>query len=136
MLHLVDKASQLLDPLFALCLVGAASVQLKRAAPLWILKVALAVLLVQQGVKLFQHFRVVGAHFPSTHYAFALAVAGAFVALNRRFLVPVALYCVLYGAFMLVRHYHTPLEMLGALPALPFSFFVASVGTRRSVVKT
>ncbi len=125
MLHLVDGFSQVLNPLFALALLGAAFWTLKREAPLWVFQVSLATLAVQQIVKAMHKHHVLGDHFPSTHFAFALAMAAGFTALNRRFVVPVAAYLAFYGVLMLVRGYHTPFEMLGALPALPLVFLVA-----------
>lgn len=133
MLHFVDGFSQALNPLFALALLGAAIWTLKREAPLWIFKIALATLLVQQCAKRMQHFHVLGGHFPSTHFAFALAIGAGFIALNRRLALPVAAYLALYGALMLARSYHTPLQMAGALPAFPLVWLAARtrLGARR-----
>ena len=130
--HTLPEWTQAINPLFAVALLVCAARQLRRAAPPWIGAVALTTLLILLACKLIQHLRVEGAHFPSTHFAFALAVAGAFCALNRRYVPPVIAFVAAYGALILWRHFHTPVEMLGSLPAFPLSFGVAQWSQRRT----
>lgn len=128
----MDGFSQTLNPLFALALGACAWKQLRR--PLlysWLARVLVAVLLVEAATKIVRHFHLVDKQFPSTHFVFALAIAGAFCALGRRFVLASLGFAVAYGVFMLVRNYHTPLDLAGALPSLPLGFLAARGGTRR-----
>ncbi len=132
--HQIQQLSQTFNILFALALIACAVRLLRQSAILWIICVAISVALAQQISKIVQHHHFVDKQFPSTHFAVALALAGAFCALNRRF-VPLGLvYLVLYGAFMVWRGYHTPLDLLGALYALPLGFVAARLGTKREKV--
>ena len=132
--HQIQEFSQVWNPLFALALVVCAVRQLRKSALLWIVCVALSVGVVQQISKFVQHFHIVGKEFPSTHFAVALAIAGAFWALNRRFVPLTLVYLVAYAALILWQHYHAPLELLGAVYALPLGWVGAHFGTRRAKV--
>lgn len=132
--HLVQQLSQLFNILFALTLLACAVRLLGKSAPRWIGCVALSVGLAQQISKVLQHHRLVSDNFPSTHFAVALALAGAFWMLNRRFVPLSCAYLALYGAFMVWRGYHTPLELVGALYALPMGWLGARFGTKRERV--
>jgi len=135
--HLVDGFSQTLNPLFALALGACAWKQLPR--PLvygWLARVVVAILLAEALTKIVRHFHLFDKQFPSTHFVFALAVAGAFWALNRRFAFASLAFAVVYGALMLMRNYHTPLDLAGALPAFPLGFLAARGGTRRTQIES
>lgn len=130
----IQQLSQTLNVLFALALIGSAVRLLRQSALLWIACVALSVALAQQISKIVQHRHWIDKQFPSTHFAVALAIAGAFWALNRRFTAPSCAYLALYGALIVWRGFHTPLDLLGALYALPMGFFGARLGTKREKV--
>ena len=132
--HVIQQMSQLLAPLFALSLIGCAVWKLRQSALLWIVCVAVVVALARQIAEVGQHTEILGRHFPSTHFAFVLAIAGAFWALNRRFIPATLVYLVAHGALMLWQHYHTPLELAGALYALPMGYMAGRFGTRRGIV--
>lgn len=129
--HVIQQMSQLLAPLFALALIGCAVWELKKSALLWIVCVTIAVALARQVAEVGQHTAILGSHFPSTHFAFVLAIAGAFWSLNRRFIPATLIYLVAHGALMLWQHYHTPIELAGALYALPMGYAAGRFGTRR-----
>lgn len=117
----LDKIADLCDPLLIIGLLVAAFALRKGAAWLFILKSALAVVVVQQLSKFSQKHDILGGDFPSTHFAVALALLTCFVVLQRRFW-PYALgFTVFYATLMLVQHYHTLLQMLGALFAIPLA---------------
>jgi len=99
-------------------------------------RVLVAILLAEVLTKAVQHRHLVDNRFPSTHFVFALAIAGAFWALGRRFVVASLGFVVAYGVFMLMRNYHTPLDLAGALPALPLGFLAARGGTRRAEIES
>ena len=132
--HAIQELSQILNPLFAVALLVCAVWELKKSAIVWTLCVALSVGVAQQISKHIQQEHWVSQRFPSTHYAFALAIAGAFWALNRRFIPATLVYLVLYAVLITWRGYHTPLELAGALYALPMGYIAGRFGTRRGAV--
>lgn len=132
--HQIQQLSQSFNILFAIALVVCAVGLLRKSALWWIVCVAVSVGLAQQISKIIQHSRLVSDNFPSTHFAVALAIAGAWCALNRRF-VPLSLaYLALYGAFIVWRGFHAPLDLLGALYAFPMGFLAARLGTKREKI--
>ncbi len=132
--HVIQVLSDILNPLFAIALIVCAVRELKKSALLWIVCVGLAVGIAQQISKHIQAARWVSDNFPSTHFAVALAVAGGFWALNRRFIPATLVYLVLYGLFIAWRNYHTPVELAGALYALPMGYAAGRFGTRREKI--
>ena len=132
--HQIQTLSQLVNPIFGLVLIGCAVWKLKKSALLWIVCVALAVGVAQQISKIVQHLRWVGEDFPSTHFAVALALVGAYWALNRRFIPATMIYVVAYGLFIVWRAYHTPFELAGALYALPMGYVAGRFGTQRAKI--
>lgn len=132
--HQIQELSEILNPLLAIVLIVCAVRQLKKSALFWIVCVAVAVGVAQQISKVIQHHHWVSQRFPSTHYAFALALVGAFWALNRRFIPATLVYLVLYGVLITWRGYHTPLELAGALYALPMGYAAGHFGTRRAPI--
>jgi membrane-associated phospholipid phosphatase len=133
--HAIQQFSQVLNPLFALALIVCGVRQLRNSALLWFFCVALSVGVAQQISKIVQHFRWLGENFPSTHFAVALALAGAFWALNRRFVPATLIYLAVYAGLILWQNYHTPLDLVGAVYAAPLGFyggrFATRFGTRR-----
>ncbi len=130
--HAIQQLSQWFNPLFALALIVCAARQLRKSALFWIVCVALSVGVAQQISKIVQQSRVVNENFPSTHFAVALAIAGAFWALNRRFAALILIYLVAYGCFIVWRQFHAPLDLMGAFYGFPMGFFAARFGTRRA----
>jgi membrane-associated phospholipid phosphatase len=128
--HEIQVVSQLFNPLFAIVLIVCAVRELRKSALAWIVCVALAVGVAQQISKIVQDARWVSDNFPSTHFAVSLAIAGAFWALNRRSIPATVVYLVVYGLLIVWRSYHTPLEMAGALYALPMGYAAGRFGTR------
>ena len=128
--HQIQNLSQAFNILFAVVLIVCAVRILKKSVGLWILCVVVAVAVAQQISKQVQHARVLGPDFPSTHFAVALGIAGAYWALSRRFIPATAVYLVVYGGLILWQHYHTQLEMAGAVYALPMGYFAGRFGTR------
>ncbi|HEX8463673.1 MAG TPA: hypothetical protein VF627_03560 [Abditibacterium sp.] len=135
----LDRIADLCIPLLIVSLLLAAFAIRRGAAWIFLLRSAIAVALAQQICKLCQKNEVLGGDFPSTHFAVALALLTCFVVLKQR-LWPLALgFATLYGALMLAQRYHTPLEMLGAVFAVPLALLLhwqrrtAEVG--RSLVK-
>lgn len=132
--HQIQQLSQTFNILFALALIVCAVRLLGKSALLWIGCVALSVAMAQQISKIVQQHHFVDRQFPSTHFAVALALGAALCALNRRF-VPLSLaYLALYGAFIVGRGYHTPVDLLGALYALPMGLLGARLGTSREKI--
>ncbi|BCM91088.1 hypothetical protein IAD21_02952 [Abditibacteriota bacterium] len=132
--HQIQELSQLFNPIFAIVLIVCAVRALKKSALLWIVCVAISVGVAQQISKIVQHLRWVSDNFPSTHFAVALALAGAYWALNRRFIPATLVYLVVYGVLIVWRSYHTPLELAGAFYALPLGYVAGRLGTRRDKI--
>ena len=106
---------------FALSLALAALWKLRARGGSFLLRAALSVALCQQVSKFIQKrdgFGL-GHHFPSTHFAVALALMVGFWVLGRRFGLAATLATLGYGALMLWQRYHAPAEMLGAFFAVP-----------------
>lgn len=126
----LDHIADAVNPLLGVSVV--VTVLWLERARAWdfLLRAALATLIVQQSAKFVQHLNVLGPKFPSTHFAVALCLATC-LALLRRQLIPIAVGAVAaYGALMLWQRYHTPLEMLGALYAVPFAMVAQSFKKR------
>lgn len=126
----IQHLSKFLNPLFAVALVICAVRELKKSSLLWILCVAVALGIAQQISKVVQNTRVVSDNFPSTHFAVSLVIGGAFWALGRKFVPAAVVFLVVYAGLILWQHYHTPLDLAGALYALPMGFFAGRFGTR------
>ena len=124
----LDKIADAFNPLLG-AFVVASALWLERArAWEFLLRAAFATLIVQQSAKIFQHLGWLGPKFPSTHFAVALCLASCLALLRWR-LIPIAAGAVAaYGALMLWQRYHTPLEMLGALYAVPFAIAAQRLG--------
>ena len=145
----IDRIADSVFWVFALALLITAVIQQKGESWKFILRTVLAVAVCQQLSKriqkldLFHHSVTAlqkshGIHsqFPSTHFAVVLCLATGFFLLNRRlWWVSVAM-PVLYGALLLYQTYHTPIEMLGALYAIPLTWFVLTLGTKRNATAT
>ncbi|RYX85239.1 hypothetical protein EON83_06495 [bacterium] len=129
--HQIQQLSHFFNPIFAIALIVCAVRELKKSALLWVICVGLSVGVAQQISKIVQHLRWAGEDFPSTHFAVALALAGAYWALSRRFIPATVTYLILYGIFMVWRGFHTPFELVGALYALPLGYGGGRLGTRR-----
>jgi hypothetical protein len=129
--HQIQQLSQLFNPLLAVILIVLAVRELKKSALLWIVCVAGTVGAAQQISKVIQHARWVNDNFPSTHFAVALGLTGALWALNRRFVPATAIFLAVYAVLILWRNYHTPIELVGALYALPMGYGAGHFGTRR-----
>ncbi len=130
----LDHIADAINPLLAISvIVGAIYLERGRA---WnsLLRAAIAYLLVQQSAKLVQKLGPLGHHFPSTHFAVALCFATFLALLNRKLIVIAIAIVVAYGALILWQHYHTPLELIGALYAIPFAYFCWNM--RRRPVQT
>ena len=131
----LDHIADAVNPLLGVAVVGAALWLARARAWEFLLRAAIATLIVQQSAKIVQHLGWLGPKFPSTHFAVALCLA-TFLALLSENLMPVAIGIVVaYGALMLWQDYHTPLEMAGALYAIPLAIFARKVGRRGRVAK-
>ena len=117
----LDKIADLCNPILILALIGLSIALLKNRAWPFLLRNGLAVVVVQQLAKFAQKKEIWGEDFPSTHFAVALALCIGLVVLKRRFWPFSIVYLVSYGALMLAQNYHTPVEMLGALFAIPIA---------------
>jgi len=134
--HQLDKIADLVNPLFAVLLIILAVVILKKSSPLFIVKTVLAIVVVQQLAKFMQKAEFVSDNFPSTHYAFALALAVSYFILSRKLWPLSAILAVGYGGLMLYINatfgeYHTPLEMLGAIYAIPLTLLFHLIGRKK-----
>jgi hypothetical protein len=119
----LDKIADLCNPIAMLALIVFAFMALRNAAWPFLFRSGLAVVLVQQISKIVQKRGSLGPDFPSTHFAVALALTVGFIIIRPRLWPVFLLYPILYGALMLYQHYHTPIEMLGALFAIPLALF-------------
>lgn len=127
----LDHMADAVNPLLGVSVVIAALWLERARAWDFLLRAALTTLVVQQSAKWVQHLEWLGPKFPSTHFAIALCLATC-LALLRRQLIPVAVGAVAaYGALMLWQRYHTPLEMFGALYAIPFAIAAQSFKRRK-----
>lgn len=132
----LDHIADAVNPLLAIAVIAGAAWLERRAAWNFLLRALVATLLVQQFSKLVQKWGPLGHNFPSTHFAFALCLA-TFLALLNRKLIAVSLVIVIsYGALILWQHYHTPLEMLGALYAVPVAYLFWRFKRRARAVST
>ena len=118
----LDHIADAINPLLAISVVVGAIWLERGRAWNFLLRGAIAYLLVQQSAKLVQKIGPLGHHFPSTHFAVALCFATLLALLNRRWIVAAIAVAVCYGALMLYQHYHTPLELVGALYAIPVAY--------------
>ena len=127
----LDHIADAVNPLLAIGVVLGALWLERAAAWNFIVRAAIAYLLVQQSAKLFQKWGPWGHHFPSTHFAVALCFATFLAILNRKLIIAAVTIVAIYGALMLYQHYHTPLEMLGALYAIPVAWFFCTFKRRK-----
>ena len=128
----LDAIADAINPLLGLGVIVGASWFERARAWEFVLRAVVATLIVQQSAKLVQKLGWLGPDFPSTHFAVALCLATC-LALLRRPLVPIAAGAVAaYGALMLWQRYHTPLEMLGALYAIPLAIVAQRFGRKRA----
>ena len=119
----LDHIADAFNPLLGVAVVVGA-IYLERArAWEFLLRAIVATLIVQQSAKIVQHLGWLGPKFPSTHFAVTLCFATFLALLNRKAIPFIAAIVVAYGALMLWQHYHKPLEMLGALYAIPIAIF-------------
>ena len=126
----LDKIADAVNPLLGVAVVvGAVYLQRARA---WnfLLRAVVATLVVQQSAKIVQHLGWLGPKFPSTHFAVTLCLATFLALLNRKWIPFIAAIVVAYGALMLWQNYHSPLEMLGALYAIPCAIIACRIGRR------
>ena len=131
----LDHIADAVNPMLGVAVVGGALWLWRARAWEFLLRAVLATLIVQQSAKLVQHLGWLGPKFPSTHFAVALCLA-TFLALLHRKLIPVAATVIVaYGALMLWQHYHKPLEMAGALYAVPLALAAQRLGRRERVIK-
>lgn len=128
----LDRIADFCNPLLILALILLAFTNLRNRAWPFLLRSGLAVIVVQQLSKYAQKREIWGGNFPSTHFAVALALCVGLLVLKRRYW-PLALgYLAFYGALMLYIHsinpreYHTSIEMLGALFAIPVALLFHS----------
>ena len=129
----LDHIADAVNPLLGVAVVAGALWLWRGQAWNFLLRAVLATLIVQQSAKLVQHLGWLGPKFPSTHFAVALCLA-TFLALLHRKLLPVAAAIVVaYGALILKQQYHTPLEMLGAIYAIPLAIIAQRFGRRERV---
>ncbi|HEX9998803.1 MAG TPA: hypothetical protein VGB45_16835 [Abditibacterium sp.] len=122
----LDKIADVFNPLLILALILASFKLIKGAPWTFLFRSALAVILSQQIAKFIQKrdgFGL-GDDFPSTHFAVALALWVCFWLLSRKGGAIIALAVVFYGALMLFQRYHTPLEMAGAVFAVPLALLI------------
>ena len=126
----LDHIADAINPLLAISVVGGAFYLERARAWNFLLRAAIAYVLVQQSAKFVQKLGPLGHHFPSTHFAVALCFATLLALLNRKFLLAASAVAVVYGALMLYQHYHTPAEMWGALYAIPVAYFCWRVKRR------
>lgn len=121
--HQLDRIADSFWIVFALALLGAVLWLWRARAWDFGLRAALSVALCQQLSKTAQKHGGFGfgPHFPSTHFAVALALTVGFWMLGRRWGIGATFALFAYGALMLYQRYHTPLEMAGALFAVPLA---------------
>ena len=129
----LDHIADAVNPALAVAVVGGALWLWRARAWEFLLRAALATLIVQQSAKLIQHLGWLGPKFPSTHFAVALCLATMLGLLHRRLVPVAAAIIVAYGALMLWQRYHTPLEMAGALYAVPLALVAQRWGRRERV---
>jgi hypothetical protein len=133
----LDKIADKVNPLFAVLLIILAVVIQKKLSPFFILKAALAIVVVQQSAKWMQKAEFVSDNFPSTHYAFALSLAVSYLVLSRKLWPISAILAFGYGGLMLYIHakfnqYHTPIEILGAIYAIPLTLLFHAIGRKKA----
>ena len=129
----LDKIADAVNPLLGVAVVGAALWLQRGRAWEFLLRAVIATGIVQQSAKWVQHLGWLGPKFPSTHFAFALCLATFLALLHRRWIPIAVAISVSYGALMLWQNYHTPLEMLGALYAIPLAILAQRIGRRERV---
>ena len=117
----LDRIADAVNPLLGVAVIAGALFLQRAQAWRFLGRAFLATLLVQQLAKLVQKIGWLGHDFPSTHFAVALCLATFLALLHRKFVPLATTIVVSYGALMLWQKYHTPLEMLGALYAVPMA---------------
>ena len=126
----LDRIADAVIPVLAIGVVASALWLQRAAAWEFLLRAIVATALVQQSAKLVQKLGPLGHDFPSTHFAVALCLATFLALLHRKLIAVAAIIVITYGALMLYQGYHTPLEMLGALYAVPVAWFCGSFKRR------
>jgi membrane-associated phospholipid phosphatase len=134
--NLLDSIADKVNPLFAVLLILLAVAIQKKSSPLFILKSALAIIIVQQLAKWIQKAEFVSNNFPSTHYAVALSIAVSYLVLSRKLWPLSALLAFGYTALMLFvyvqfQKYHTPIELVGSVYAIPLTLLFHAIGRKR-----
>ena len=129
----LDHIADAVSPLLAIGVIAGAFYLQRAAAWKYLLRAAIAFLLVQQSAKLFQKFGPLGDNFPSTHFAVALCFATFLALLHRKLLAPSIVIAVSYGALILYQRYHTPLELVGAFYAIPVAWVFATFKRKRAM---
>ena len=127
----LDHIADAVNPLLAIGVILGALWLERAAAWNFIGRAVIATLLVQQSAKLFQKFGPLGHNFPSTHFAFALCMVTFLALLHRKLLALSVAVAVAYGALVLWQGYHTPLELVGALYAIPVAWFFGTFKRRK-----
>lgn len=67
-------------------------------------------------------------NFPSTHYAAALCLLTFLVLLRPRWFAIWVVWGLAYGGLVIYQQYHTPLELLGSIFAVPVSWGIWRIG--------
>ena len=127
----LDHIADAVNPLLAIVVILSALWLERAAAWNFIGRAVIATLLVQQSAKLVQKIGPLGDDFPSTHFAVALCLATFLALLNRKFIALSVAVATAYGALVLWQRYHTPLELLGALYAIPVAWFFGTFKRRK-----
>lgn len=127
----LDKIADAVNPLLILGVLFGALYRERAAAWPFIGRAALATVIVQQSSKIFQHAGLLGRDFPSTHFAVALCLTTFLVLLNRRLIALAVAVAAAYAALILWQRYHTPLELVGALYAIPVAWSFGTFKPRK-----
>ncbi len=127
----LDAIADAVNPLLGVAVVAGALWLWRTSAWNFLLRAVIATLIAQQSAKWVQHLGWLGPKFPSTHFAVALCLATLLALLHRKLIPVAAAIVVAYGALMLRQNYHTPLEMLGALYAIPLAILAQRIGRRK-----
>ena len=115
------------NPLLALALIVLPlSWHLDNRTQFW-LRSGLSLILALLVAKAIRHQHVLSERFPSTHFAFTLCAVTSLLLVRPRTWPLWTVVALAYGGLMAYQGYHTPLEMAGALYAVPLCWLVHRV---------
>lgn len=117
----LDHIADSVDPILTLAALAVPFLLRVRQPAFFVLRAAVALLLVEGVAKLIRMTHLVPGRFPSTHLAWALCMATVIVVAKPKAAWVLGPLCLVYAWLNVYQQYHTPFELLGAIYAVPLT---------------